>query len=92
MKYATLILIVTLLSHILCDRTTLIFATLDSPTVSELVLDTQDQAEDNFAEIGMAIISKTSFSFFVNGNKALTLAISPSILQGMDTNLWNPPK
>lgn len=92
MKVAIVILVVTLLSLIFCDRTANILPDLHSPLELESVLDIYDEVEDNCAEIESAIISEKSFPLFAFENRFLNITLSPSILPGMVYILWNPPR
>ena len=92
MKVAIVILVVTLLSLILCDRTGIILLPGHSPINIESILDTQDQVEDDCAEIESAIIDEKSFPLFAKEDRTFTMTLSPSILPGLVSILWNPPK
>ena len=92
MKNAIVILVVTLLSLIFCDRTGIILPPSHSPINIESILDTQDEAEGDCSEIEFAIIIEISFPIFANENRTLTRTLSTSILPGMVPILWNPPK
>jgi hypothetical protein len=92
MKDAIVILVVTLLSLIFCERMATILPPFHTPINIESILDTQEQEEDNYAEIEFAIYSEISFPLSANEKRTLALTLSPSILSGLVSILWNPPK